>query len=76
MSKLISLIHDITQLGVKLKFSDDFDGMVTLHYLCEGLDWRHHEHLGWPGCTRAQLEEKVVTSLESFLEDLQKRMAL
>lgn len=63
---LIKLLHDITQSEYKVEFSNDFEGMITVTYIGEHLDWRHHEHVGYPGCTSDYLEEVLVKSLERF----------
>lgn len=67
--KLISLLHDISQLGYAVEFSDDFEGMLTITYKGEGLDWRHHEHIGYPRCERELLTEQVIRSLDNFLKE-------
>lgn len=65
--KIVSILHDITQLGYRVEFSDDFTGMLTVTYKGEGMDWSNHSHVGFPFCSRKELEEHLIRELQNFL---------
>lgn len=67
---LISLIHDITQLGYYVQFCDDFEGMVRLEFTEEySNEFYQHYHLGIPGGSMDKLEKEVIESLSEFLKE-------
>lgn len=64
---ITTLLRDITDMGYSVEFSgDSFDGMMTLTYKGEGLDWTHHQHLGYPDCPLEHLEKEIIRSLAEF----------
>lgn len=65
---IVNQLHEITQAGYNVEFSGDFQGMITITYSGEGLDWRHHEHIGYPDQPREELEKGIINSLNSFRE--------
>lgn len=72
---LIELLHNITQQGFRLEFSDDFDGMITLTVTEDGGPgykggYIRHCHLGFPGCARARLEGDVILELSELLSEI------
>lgn len=72
---LIELLHDITQQGFRLEFSDDFDGMITLTVTEDGGPgykggYIRHSHLGFPGCLRSRLEGDVILELSELLSEI------
>lgn len=73
--KLIELLHDITQQGFRIEFSDDFEGMITLTVNEDAYPgykggYIRHEHLGFPECERIFLQNKVEESLEGLLTEI------
>lgn len=73
--KLISLLHDLTQLDYRVYFSDDFNGMVTVSiedgFFENGIN--RHYHCGFPDGPRDRLEEDVINSLSSFLNEVKEK---
>jgi hypothetical protein len=67
--KIVDLIHAITQKDYGVSFKDDFEGMVRIEYT-DDTGFYHHEHLGFPGCERIQLEKAIIKSLSNFLNNL------
>jgi hypothetical protein len=66
--RIIDLIHDITQLDYQVRFCGDFSNMFRIEYLHEyDGTFYEHEHRGFPGGTRNQLEKEIVKSLSTFL---------
>lgn len=69
-SRIIDLIHDITQLDYHVQFCGDFAKMVRIEYRKEyDENYYHHEHRGCPDGTMNQLEKEVIKSLSTFLEN-------
>ncbi len=73
--KLIELLHDITQQGFRIEFSDDFEGMITITvYEDSGPNYKggyiRHEHLGFPQCERSRLQSDIESSLERLLVEI------
>ena len=65
--KIITLLHDITQLDYQVQFCRDFTGMIRIEYKDEyNEEYYHHEHLSYPDGPIEQLEEKVLESLTRF----------
>ena len=68
--RLVELIHDCTQKGLRLTFSNDFEGMITLGYEEEYVENTYnHEHLGIPGSDLNYLEKQLRNTLARLLED-------
>lgn len=67
--KIVDLLHDITQLGYRVYFADDFDGMITVGFAEEYGDgtFYEHNHCGFPGCERIRLEKDILESLTDFI---------
>ena len=67
---LISLIHEISQLGYNVQFCNDFEGMIRVELTEEYNDKFYiHYHLGFPGGPIDRLEKEVVETLSNFLKD-------
>lgn len=67
---ITKLLHDITQAGFEIRFTDDFKGMMTISYIGEGLDWKNHEHLNYPDGSIEELENKLEDSLKRFIKNI------
>lgn len=64
---ITTLIHDITQAGYGVSFAKDFNGMVRIDYTKEHVsDFYEHDHCGFPGARREQLEKAIIESLIWF----------
>lgn len=70
----VKLLHDITQQGYLVHFSDDFDGMITMTVLHEQFKapakYIRHSHLGFPDCKPEKLESDVNAELQELLDEI------
>ena len=69
---MIKLIHDITQLGYKVIFQDDFEGMIEVTYQDSEDSYIRHEHLSYPGGSIDKLAAALEKSLTLFLDEIKK----
>ena len=71
--RLVELLHDLTQKGFRVEFSEDFAGMLTVNARKRvGIDsWEHleHQHLGVPHQSLKDLEKDVRNYLAQILEE-------
>ncbi len=73
-SRIIQLLHDITQWDYQVQFCGDFEGMFRIEYRHEYDDeYYEHEHRGYPGGTMNQLEKEIIKSLSTFLENIKEK---
>ena len=67
---ITTLLHDITQARYQVKFARDFHGMVRIDFFkdvpIDGNSFYEHEHCGFPGCKRSQLERALIDALIRF----------
>lgn len=73
--KLINILHNVTQEGYKVYFSDDFAGMITVAIEGEIFEtgvYRHY-HCGFPDGPRQNLENDVINCLTNFLEEIKNK---
>ncbi len=67
--QIVTLLHDITQLGYKVHFVGDFEGMMRLDFTSETMrTFYHHEHLGVPDGEKLILEKAIIKCLSNFYE--------
>lgn len=68
--KVVQLIHDLTQLGYKISFTDDFSGMLTVNFSKEGdRGFNFHSHIGYPDCMIEELEQELIEELTRKLKN-------
>lgn len=67
--RLIELLHDCTQMGYRLTFSNDFEGMITIGFEEEYTEGTYnHVHLGTPGKDLNFLEKELRNFLAKLIE--------
>ena len=67
--KIITLIHDITQLGYNVRFCNDFTNMLRLEFTEEyNPEFYDHDHLSIPDGGLDRLEKEVIATLMGFYE--------
>lgn len=69
--KIVNLIHDITRLGYRVSFTDDFNQILTVGFERETCDtgFYHHDHCGHPDGGFDRLEKDIIQSLARFYEE-------
>lgn len=68
--KIVELAHAITQKGYTIALCKDFEGSMTVMYKEKRITV-HHDHCGFPGCERIQLEKAIIKSLNEFLKGVE-----
>ena len=64
---IVNQLHNITQAGFEVRFAPDFEGMMRIDYTKElDIDFYEHNHVGYPGQTRDELEQGIIKSLNKF----------
>lgn len=67
---IVTLLHNITQLGYKVSFNPDFEGMIRIDYFSKyDPEFYEHEHRGFSDGTKNQLEKEIIKSLVTFYEN-------
>jgi len=64
----VILIHDLTQAGYELRFTEDFRGMVCLSASRHGADLGHW-HLGQPHASMEELTQQIRQRLAALPEE-------
>ena len=66
----VKLLHDITQSGYEVQFSDDFEYGVSITFTTMGGEYIRHEHINAFNKSFETLESRVNESLNGFLIEL------
>lgn len=71
--RLVELLHDLTQKGFRIEFSEDFAGMLTVNarkrVKIDTWEPLGHQHLGIPYQSMKDLEKYVRNYLALILEE-------
>lgn len=65
-SRLVELLHDLTQKEISVTFSRDFKGMMTVSW---GDELEKHTHVGTPHYPLKHLEKNLINLLAELLEE-------
>lgn len=73
-SRIVELLHDLTQKHITVTFSNDFKGMLTVSWQNEfDAESNNHTHIGTPYWPLKNLEKKLINLLASILEESEEK---